>query len=469
MLGGGRSGAPVGACAARRITLPPTRHAAWPISPGSRAAVVAPARRPHAYRRARRFPAAPATSAARARHRRLRARRRRCGSRASAPFGPPAFILAARAATPCCCRATSACCATPTRATPWRADRRVAGAGRPAGHPHRVRRPGPEPTRRAAARETGWRPSTSTADATLYLQRVERRWQLRAARRDGWQIEYPAWQGRPSRSRCGCGPTRQSVHVDLTAAVSSSRRTSISRPTASRVDEPPATAPTDRSTSCASRAAAGTMMLRRDPPTIASLRRPLRRACWTSAADSAAGAGAVLGFRVVNAYPHDTDAFTQGLLFRDGVPLREHRLKGRSSLRKVRLETGEVVQQAKVDSRYFAEGLTDWGNRLVQLTWETNIGFVYDLASFKRLQTFTYAGEGWGLTHDGRRLIMSDGTPTLRFLDPADLHGDRPHPVTDGDRAGGRSERARVRRGRDLRQRLAHRPDRRSSRRRPAA
>ena len=84
----------------------------------------------------------------------------------------------------------------------------------------------------------------------------------------------------------------------------------------------------------------------------------------------------------------------------------------------MRLETGEVLQQAKVDNRYFAEGLTDWGSRLVQLTWETNIGFVYDIQSFKRLQTFSYTGEGWGLTHDDRRLIMSDGTPTLRFLDP---------------------------------------------------
>jgi len=141
----------------------------------------------------------------------------------------------------------------------------------------------------------------------------------------------------------------------------------------------------------------------------------------------------VLGYQVVNTYPHDKDAFTQGLLFRDGALFESTGLKGRSSLRKVRLETGEVLQQEKIDSRYFAEGLTDWGNRLVQLTWETNIGFVYDITSFRRLQTFTYAGEGWGLAHDDRRLIMSDGTPTLRFLDPQTFKVTGQVSVKDGD------------------------------------
>jgi glutamine cyclotransferase len=126
----------------------------------------------------------------------------------------------------------------------------------------------------------------------------------------------------------------------------------------------------------------------------------------------------VFGYDVVNVYPHDRDAFTQGLLFREGVLYESTGLNGRSSLRKVQLETGKVLQQIPVDSRYFAEGLSDWGGRLVQLTWNTNVGFVYDLASFKQLQTFTYSGEGWGLARDDRRLIMSDGTSTLRFLDP---------------------------------------------------
>ena len=126
----------------------------------------------------------------------------------------------------------------------------------------------------------------------------------------------------------------------------------------------------------------------------------------------------VYGYEVVNVYPHDRDAFTQGLLYRDGVLYESTGLNGRSSLRKVQLETGKVLQQIPVDPRYFAEGLSDWGGRLVQLTWNTNVGFVYDLASFKQLQTFSYTGEGWGLARDDKRLIMSDGTSTLRFLDP---------------------------------------------------
>jgi glutaminyl-peptide cyclotransferase len=140
----------------------------------------------------------------------------------------------------------------------------------------------------------------------------------------------------------------------------------------------------------------------------------------------------VYGYEVVNVYPHDRDAFTQGLLYRDGVLYESTGQHGRSSLRKVQLETGKVLQQIPIDARYFAEGLTDWGSRLVQLTYQTNVGFVYDLASFKQLQTFSYTGEGWGLTHDGRRLIMSDGTPTLRFLDPQTLKVTGQVPVTDG-------------------------------------
>lgn len=126
----------------------------------------------------------------------------------------------------------------------------------------------------------------------------------------------------------------------------------------------------------------------------------------------------VHGYEVVNVFPHDRDAFTQGLLFRDGVLYESTGLNGRSSLRKVELETGKVLQQVGVEAQYFAEGLADWGTRLIQLTWNTNVAFVYDLTSFKRVRTFSYPGEGWGLTHDGRRLIMSDGSSALRFLDP---------------------------------------------------
>ena len=141
----------------------------------------------------------------------------------------------------------------------------------------------------------------------------------------------------------------------------------------------------------------------------------------------------VYGYEVVNVYPHDRNAFTQGLLYREGVLYESTGLNGRSSLRKVQLETGKVLQQIEIENRYFAEGLTDWGSRLVQLTWNTNLGFVYDLGSFKRLQTFSYEGEGWGLARDTRRIVMSDGTSTLRFLDPQTFTVTGRIAVTDGN------------------------------------
>jgi glutamine cyclotransferase len=137
----------------------------------------------------------------------------------------------------------------------------------------------------------------------------------------------------------------------------------------------------------------------------------------------AQGGVAEYGYRIVNTYPHDARAYTQGLVFRDGVLYESTGLNGRSSLRKVKLETGEVLQERDVDAKYFAEGLTDWQNRLIQLTWRSNVGFVYDMATFAPLTTFSYTGEGWGLTNDGKRLIMSDGAAAgqLRFLDPSTL------------------------------------------------
>ncbi len=126
-------------------------------------------------------------------------------------------------------------------------------------------------------------------------------------------------------------------------------------------------------------------------------------------------------FSVVNVYPHDPEAFTQGLIYRDGFLYESTGLNGRSSLRKVELETGRVVQRRDVPTQYFAEGLVDWGSRLIQLTWQSNIGFVYAIDSFEPQGTFPYTGEGWGLARDDRRIIMSDGTSTLRFLDPDTL------------------------------------------------
>lgn len=141
------------------------------------------------------------------------------------------------------------------------------------------------------------------------------------------------------------------------------------------------------------------------------------------AADTTGSGPAVVDLRyeVVNSYPHDRGAFTQGLLFRDGFLYESTGLNGRSGVRKVVLETGAVIQQRSLENQYFGEGLADWNGTLIQLTWQNRIGFVYDIDTLEPRRSFGYEGEGWGLTDDGQRLILSDGTPTLRFLDPETL------------------------------------------------
>jgi glutamine cyclotransferase len=127
------------------------------------------------------------------------------------------------------------------------------------------------------------------------------------------------------------------------------------------------------------------------------------------------------GYTVVRSYPHDRQAFTQGLIYRDGVFYEGTGLNGRSSIRKVKVETGEVLQIHALPADLFGEGITELHGQLYQLTYQSELGFVYDLASFRQIRTFQYKGEGWGLTQDGTRLIMSDGSPQLRFIDPATL------------------------------------------------
>jgi len=123
-------------------------------------------------------------------------------------------------------------------------------------------------------------------------------------------------------------------------------------------------------------------------------------------------------YEVVNVFPHDTEAFTQGLIFQDGFLYESTGLYGGSSLRKVDLESGEVLQKIVLSPEIFAEGLTNWKDTLVQLTWREGAGYVYDLADFSLQNQFSYDTEGWGLTHDDEQLIMSDGTSALYFLDP---------------------------------------------------
>lgn len=123
-------------------------------------------------------------------------------------------------------------------------------------------------------------------------------------------------------------------------------------------------------------------------------------------------------YEIVNMYPHDPNAFTQGLVFYEGRLFESTGLNGQSSLRDVELTTGKPLRSISLDSQFFAEGLALVDNRLIQLTWKNQLGFVYDRDTFKQMQTFQYAHEGWGVAFDGTSLIVSDGTPTLRFYDP---------------------------------------------------
>jgi glutaminyl-peptide cyclotransferase len=129
----------------------------------------------------------------------------------------------------------------------------------------------------------------------------------------------------------------------------------------------------------------------------------------------------VYGYDIVHTYPHDTSAFTEGLFYLNGDLYESTGLNGHSSIRKERLESGKVLQQIQVPSQYFGEGIVNWRTHLIALTWKAQAGFVYDLATFKSLHRFSYQGEGWGLTQNGRWIIMSNGTPELQFLDPATL------------------------------------------------
>ena len=142
----------------------------------------------------------------------------------------------------------------------------------------------------------------------------------------------------------------------------------------------------------------------------------------------------ILRPEVVKAYPHDRGAFTQGLFFMEGQLWEGTGLEGRSSLRRVELETGKVVQKHDIGPQYFGEGLAPFGNQLFELTWKDGLMFVYDKTTFALQKVFRYTGEGWGLTTDGKQMIMSDGTSSLRFLDPKNMTKVSTLKVTDGDR-----------------------------------
>ena len=126
----------------------------------------------------------------------------------------------------------------------------------------------------------------------------------------------------------------------------------------------------------------------------------------------------VYGYKIVNTYPHDRNAFTQGLVFDEGFLYEGTGICGESTLRNVQLETGKVLKSYPLPAKFFGEGITLFEDKLIQLTWQSRLGFVYDKDSFLLLREFEYPTEGWGITHDGKHLIMSDGTATLYFLNP---------------------------------------------------
>ncbi len=142
----------------------------------------------------------------------------------------------------------------------------------------------------------------------------------------------------------------------------------------------------------------------------------------------------VAGFTVVKSWPHDPGAFTQGLEFEQGRLYEGTGGEGKSELREVALQTGDVLRMATLPQNTFGEGITILGNRVYQLTWKSKRGFIYDLTTFKRISEFAYEGEGWGLANDGTSLIMSDGSDSLTFRDPATFAVSRTLHVADGDR-----------------------------------
>jgi glutaminyl-peptide cyclotransferase len=141
------------------------------------------------------------------------------------------------------------------------------------------------------------------------------------------------------------------------------------------------------------------------------------------------------GYEVVNVYPHSIDAFTQGLEYRDGKLLESTGGEGESSLRLVALENGKVLDKLDVPMPYFAEGITLLSGKIYQLTWQNQVGFIYDATTLSRIGQFNYQGEGWGLTNDGQSLIISDGTSQIRFLDPGNFKVTKTITVRDGNRS----------------------------------
>ncbi|HEX5165517.1 MAG TPA: glutaminyl-peptide cyclotransferase, partial [Thermomicrobiales bacterium] len=174
-----------------------------------------------------------------------------------------------------------------------------------------------------------------------------------------------------------------------------------------------------------------------EPPTVTATAFATGTATATTSASPtepvAQGEPPVYGYRIVNSYPHDPAAFTQGLDIDDGALFEGTGLNGESSLRRVNLTTGEVLQQVNLPEEFFGEGIVVFGERIYQITWQSQTAFVYDRETFEQLETHSYPTEGWGLTTDGERLIMSDGSSTIFFRDPETFAESRHIDVHDGE------------------------------------
>jgi glutamine cyclotransferase len=138
------------------------------------------------------------------------------------------------------------------------------------------------------------------------------------------------------------------------------------------------------------------------------------------------------GYKIIHVFPHDRTSFTEGLEYHDGFLYESTGLEGKSVLRKVRLETGATLQEIRLSPQIFGEGITLMRSQIVQLTYKTEIGYVYDAATFRQLRTFTYKGEGWSLTNDGSQIYMDDGSDQIRVWDPNTLQEKKRITVHDG-------------------------------------
>jgi glutamine cyclotransferase len=154
---------------------------------------------------------------------------------------------------------------------------------------------------------------------------------------------------------------------------------------------------------------------------VTAIRRTFAAFALLFAFAAPALAAPVQGYQVVKTYPHRIDAFTEGLFYKDGVLFESTGLEGASSIRKVKLETGEIIQAVSLPKEIFGEGLIWEGDHLINLTWKSEVGLIVDINSFQLKSTFKYKGEGWGLTRNDREILMSDGTSEIRRLNPKTL------------------------------------------------